>query len=90
MKLVILTEINNQALKLAIALVEKDTNVRIMLLSDAVYLINNLDKKSENVIYVLAEDLVKRIDSCPAGITSLTYQEFIDLIMDETVTIINL
>ena len=75
---------------MATSLFKKDTDTKIVLLSDAVYLIYNLNGTDYGYIYALEEDLDKRIDQRPAWIKSLNYEDFIDLIMSDNVDIINL
>lgn len=75
---------------MAMSLFKKETHTKIILLSDAVYLIYNLDTTKCGDIYALEEDLDKRIDQRPAWINSINYEDFIDLIMAYNVDIINL
>jgi len=89
-KIVIITNIDNHALEMAMSLFKKETDIRIVLLSDAVYLINNMEENHSNIIYALEEDLDKRINKYPAWINPLNYGDFIDFIMAEGVNIINL
>ena len=75
---------------MAISLFKKETDTKIILLSDAVYLIYTLDTTKCGDIYALEEDLDKRIDQRPEWINSINYEDFIDLIMADNVDIINL
>ena len=75
---------------MALSLYNTKTDTKIVLLSDAVYLIYNLNETDYGDIYALEEDLDKRIDQCPAWIHSLNYEDFIDLIMSDGMDIINL
>jgi len=91
MKIVVLTRIDHDSLDTAVDLSKQKGGVKIVLLSDAVYLLNGyVNNQPDLKFYALREDLDKRMDGHPDWVIPLEYGDFIDMIMADGSAVVNL
>ena len=84
-----ISEINHDSLETAIDLTDK-SDAKIVLLSDAVYMLNDTGMNLDQKFYALKEDLDKRFDVVPSSVTLIEYGDLIDMIMMNGSIVINL
>jgi hypothetical protein len=87
-RLIIISKRDKQLLKKAKE-VSFYMNSSLLLLSDALYLVNIIEKHDFNEIYAIKNDYKKRFNK-DSRINLLDYEELINLLMDNNTSIINL
>ena len=89
MKIAVVSRISYDSLDTAIELANT-ADAKIVLLTDAVYMLNQITEDPGVAFHALKEDLEKRLPETPSWVTPLEYADFVDLIMADGSTIRNL
>ena len=89
MKIAVVSRISYESLDTAIELANT-ADAKIILLTDAVYMLNQYTEDPGVEFHALKEDLEKRLTEIPSWVTPLDYGGFVDLIMADGSTVINL
>ena len=89
MKIALVSRIDHDSLSTATELAHA-TEAKIILLTDAVYMLNQYTEDPGVEFLALKEDLEKRLTETPSWVTPLEYGDFVDLIMADGSTVINL
>lgn len=91
MKIVVLTRIDHDSLGMAVDLSKQIGDVKIVLLSDAIYMLNGyVNNQPDLKFYALMEDLEKRMGGHPDWVIPIEYGDFIGMIMADGSAIVNL
>lgn len=89
MKIAVISEINLESLNTAKQLANTG-DAKIVLLTDAVYMLNQFTEDPGVEFLALREDLEKRLTETPRWVTPLEYGDFVDLIMADGSAVVNL
>ena len=97
-KCVILSDLKTSTFPIIIALAEKEDGLNVILLSDAVFLLDNstkndffdeLEKHGVN-IYVTTEDMEKRKCKPKTNLQIVSYESLVDMLLSEHTSSLNL